>query len=89
VQQVILRFRTSASFILWNLKFVWLNFHQNNYKVRLFIKFDKFSFFILLLQGEQKGSIGITLDAQWHEPLTNSSEDANAAERMQLFAAGW
>lgn len=48
-----------------------------------------FSFFILLLQEEQRGSIGITLDSQWHEPLTNSSEDADAAERMQLFAAGW
>ncbi|XP_047004240.1 myrosinase 1-like [Schistocerca americana] len=36
----------------------------------------------------QNGSVGITLNIQGSEPLTNSTEDIEAAERYQQFEAG-
>ncbi|RCV12448.1 hypothetical protein SETIT_2G270500v2 [Setaria italica] len=37
----------------------------------------------------QGGQIGITLLGWWHEPATNTSEDAAAASRMNDFHIGW
>ncbi|XP_037442612.1 beta-glucosidase 32-like isoform X1 [Triticum dicoccoides] len=40
-------------------------------------------------QATQRGQIGITLLGWWHEPATNSSQDAAAATRMNDFHIGW
>lgn len=40
-------------------------------------------------QGNQKGVIGITLNQDWAEPLTDSAEDIAAAERRIEFQLGW
>lgn len=40
-------------------------------------------------QIEQKGQIGISLNCDWREPLTDKPEDAEAAQRALLFFAGW
>ncbi|MFY9150579.1 MAG: GH1 family beta-glucosidase [Prolixibacteraceae bacterium] len=40
-------------------------------------------------QAEQKGKIGISLNCDWREPLTNKQEDKDAAERALHFFAGW
>jgi len=40
-------------------------------------------------QASQLGKIGISLNCDWREPLTNKPEDAEAAERALLFFAGW
>ncbi|XP_062199058.1 beta-glucosidase 32-like [Phragmites australis] len=37
----------------------------------------------------QGGQIGITLLGWWHEPATNTSQDAAAATRMNDFHIGW
>ena len=37
----------------------------------------------------QKGSIGITNNCDWREPLTNKPADIEAAERALLFFLGW
>jgi len=37
----------------------------------------------------QKGLVGITLDASWAEPKTNSPSDLAAAERSLQFKHGW
>ncbi|XP_066994441.2 myrosinase 1 [Anabrus simplex] len=36
----------------------------------------------------QKGKIGLVLESSWYEPLTNSSEDAEASERAMQFCLG-
>ncbi|KAL3688445.1 hypothetical protein R1sor_014754 [Riccia sorocarpa] len=38
---------------------------------------------------EQGGSIGFTVDCEWAEPLSNSTEDKEAAERRLAFQLGW
>eukprot|EP00246_Nothoceros_aenigmaticus_P010636 TRINITY_DN2732_c0_g2_i1.p1 TRINITY_DN2732_c0_g2~~TRINITY_DN2732_c0_g2_i1.p1 ORF type:complete len:560 (-),score=70.47 TRINITY_DN2732_c0_g2_i1:786-2465(-) len=40
-------------------------------------------------QSKQGGVIGITCDAEWAEPMTNSSADKAAAETHVLFQLGW
>ncbi len=37
----------------------------------------------------QKGKIGITNNCDWREPLTNSKEDVEAAQRALEFFLGW
>ncbi|KAG5622870.1 hypothetical protein H5410_008088 [Solanum commersonii] len=40
-------------------------------------------------QKRQGGMIGISLDTQWYEPFSNSSEDIAAAERARSFYFNW
>ncbi|XP_015065693.1 beta-glucosidase 18-like isoform X1 [Solanum pennellii] len=40
-------------------------------------------------QKRQGGMIGISLDTQWFEPFSNSSEDIAAAERARSFYINW
>jgi len=40
-------------------------------------------------QAEQKGVIGITLNMDWREPLTDSEADKAAAQRALDWALGW
>ncbi|XP_027916825.1 beta-glucosidase 46-like [Vigna unguiculata] len=40
-------------------------------------------------QTEQKGSIGIVLQHEWYEPLSNSTADKLAAERARSFTFNW
>ncbi|XAR65624.1 Beta-glucosidase [Bertholletia excelsa] len=40
-------------------------------------------------QRTQGGSIGIVMNAIWHEPISNSLEDRLAAERAQSFYMNW
>lgn len=39
--------------------------------------------------GHQNGTIGITNNCDWREPLTDKPEDIEAAERAMLFFLGW
>ncbi|CAM6065645.1 unnamed protein product [Sphagnum tenellum] len=40
-------------------------------------------------KAKQGGVLGIALDCEWGEPLTNSPEDQAAAQRHVLFQLGW
>lgn len=42
-----------------------------------------------LFKAEQQGEVGITVDCEWGEPLTNSTEDIEAAQRHNIFQVGW
>ncbi|ELU13711.1 hypothetical protein CAPTEDRAFT_98416 [Capitella teleta] len=42
-----------------------------------------------LFRPTQNGNIGITLDTDWKEPLTDSPEDIEASERGMQFSLGW
>ncbi|TYJ00512.1 hypothetical protein E1A91_A13G090800v1 [Gossypium mustelinum] len=38
---------------------------------------------------KQNGSIGISLDVKWYEPVTNATENIEATQRAQDFQLGW
>ena len=40
-------------------------------------------------QSTQGGMLGMALDCEWGEPLTNSGADTEAAERHVQFQMGW
>lgn len=44
---------------------------------------------LTVFQGEQKGNIGIAMNAIWYEPISNSSQDKLAAQRAQSFYMNW
>lgn len=41
------------------------------------------------MQHKQNGSIGISLDVKWYEPVTNATENIEATQRAQDFQLGW
>lgn len=47
------------------------------------------SLFYAAFQKIQGGMIGISLDTQWYEPYSNSSEDIAATERARSFYVNW
>ncbi|CAK7344574.1 unnamed protein product [Dovyalis caffra] len=40
-------------------------------------------------EASQNGQIGITLNARWYEPYSNSTDDINATQRTHDFNLGW
>lgn len=44
---------------------------------------------VLYLQDEQGGEIGLVVDCEWPEPLSDSLEDKDAATRRLDFQLGW
>lgn len=41
------------------------------------------------MQKRHLGSIGIIIDVQWYEPISDLQEDIDAAERMMTFQMEW
>ena len=42
-----------------------------------------------MLQEEMGGVVGITVNADYYYPLTDSAEDKEAAERALIYKLGW
>ena len=42
-----------------------------------------------IVQVEQNGELGISLDVIWYEPISNSTADVEATKRAQEFQLGW
>lgn len=42
-----------------------------------------------VFQADQGGQVGISLDCQWGEPMSNSVEDQAAAQRHVESQLGW
>lgn len=40
-------------------------------------------------QATQQGLLGIAFDVIWFEPMTNTQDDIDAAQRAQDFQFGW
>jgi len=45
--------------------------------------------FLLVVIQRPGTSIGIILDAQWYEPVSDRQEDIDAADRMMVFQIQW
>jgi hypothetical protein len=43
----------------------------------------------LIIQEQQRGQIGIALDAAWHKPVTELDEDKDDADRAMDLSLGW
>lgn len=78
-----------------------VDIYRTKYQVmwmKTFLKiqlFDQFQFFNKICtlwmkqQTEQKGSIGIVLQHEWFEPMSNSTADKLASERARAFNFNW
>jgi len=45
--------------------------------------------FLLVVIQREGTSIGIILDSQWYEPVSDLQEDIDAADRMMVFQIQW
>ncbi|XP_042487257.1 beta-glucosidase 40-like isoform X2 [Macadamia integrifolia] len=48
-----------------------------------------FDIYKKIYKSKQHGSLGISFDVIWFEPMTNSNEDIEATQRAQDFQLGW
>lgn len=59
-------------------------------KYRFIKKYNEKMFFLCsYIKVRQGGMIGISLNTQWYEPFSNSSEDNYATQRARSFVYNW